>query len=785
MRTELVSTELDGAWPYTRENPDCVVLGVRPGVTPSGAPPVRIFLGTEEGQYRAERIFVWSIEKHRDPSRVYEVHLMKNVRGFDRRGWRTGFTCYRFAIPDFAGRHGKAIYNDVDQIYFVDPALLFDLDMNGHGYLAIDARDTSVMLIDCEKMLPWWNRAAASKQGAKGPLTNGPAKVPGLWGQLDGHWNARDLEYVEGRTKCLHYTALHQQPWNPFPDVYSYHENPLAYLWHELEREADAAGYEVFTAEAPSPGFQAVIGSNAPPGPPPAEELLSPRSRRLLGEIGATSLLVAGMDGAQEGGLGPLEAAVARHDFARSGGRLPDRRFDAVLAAGIFERLPGGDIGWVLGELFAAAEKALIVRVRTQEEGVGSAAWWRRRIELTAQRFPGISWQLDAVRLLPTGSLETATAGLRHLPSPATPRVWALTGEGELQDRQVRRVAEALGWPFEEKRLAYGPLAALPRSLAGSSLRGLDRGGSDPLAAPWPDVVIASGKRSTPVARWIRQQSGDRARLVQLGRPGGPFSLFDLIVATPDDRLPIRTNVLQVAAPLAEPMAEPPAGDEVAHVRSLPGPLTALLLTGRTSPFVLDAAAAEELGRAAAAEVKARGGTLVVAADASTSTKVTEAARKAADCPVHVILGTAESDPAPMLLPVADAFIVTAGNAGMLAEACLTGKPVSLFELRRWHDRLPVVRPLMRLVLPLVGGATYRGTPLQQHFPGRIVDWLTTRGLVYRPRDVDALYRSLEARGLVNRLGATERVAAPRTLDDVARVAERIRRLLSEASQPA
>ena len=275
-----MATLLDGSWPYQREQPDLVVLGVEPGHAASPLPPVRIFLGTEEGQYRAERVFVWSILQVRDPARVYEIHLMKNVAGFDRRGWRTGFTCYRFAIPDFAGRTGKAIYNDVDQIYLADPALLFDLPLDGHGYLAIDARDTSVMLIDCEKMLPWWNRAAASAHGAKGPLTKKPADEPGLWGELDGHWNARDLEYVEGRTKCLHYTALHQQPWNPFPEAYSYHQNPLAYIWHDLERGADAAGFEVFSREAPSPGFSAALGSNRPEQPALPGPLLSARRQR-------------------------------------------------------------------------------------------------------------------------------------------------------------------------------------------------------------------------------------------------------------------------------------------------------------------------------------------------------------------------------------------------------------------------------------------------------------------------------------------------------------------------
>src|ERR1051325_7061249 len=136
----------------TRAQPECVVLGVRDGVPATPKPPVRIFVGTEPVQYRAERVFFWSIEKVRDPGRIYEIHLMKDLVGFDRRGWLTGFTNYRFAIPHFAGASGKAIYNDVDQVYLGDPGELFDVDVGEHGFLALSDEDTSVMLIDCARM---------------------------------------------------------------------------------------------------------------------------------------------------------------------------------------------------------------------------------------------------------------------------------------------------------------------------------------------------------------------------------------------------------------------------------------------------------------------------------------------------------------------------------------------------------------------------------------------------------------------------------------------------------
>lgn len=238
--------------PASRTRPELVLLDVAPGVAPNGKPPVRIFLGTEPTQRRAERIFVWSVEKFRDPARVYEIHLMKDLIGFNRWWWTTGFTNYRLAIPHLAGGRGRAIYNDVDQIYLADPGELFDLDMGTHGFLAIPAKDrrggtpfdSSVMLLDCERMKSVWTLAEAQNE-RKSALLNKAEAIPGLWGKLAPEWNARDAEYVAGRSKLIHYTKLKTQPWQPLPHLYDYRIAPEGQVWIDLEREADAAGYQV------------------------------------------------------------------------------------------------------------------------------------------------------------------------------------------------------------------------------------------------------------------------------------------------------------------------------------------------------------------------------------------------------------------------------------------------------------------------------------------------------------------------------------------------------------
>ena len=42
-----------------RQRPVLIRLDPEPGVEPSAKPPVRIFIGTEPAQYRAERVLVW------------------------------------------------------------------------------------------------------------------------------------------------------------------------------------------------------------------------------------------------------------------------------------------------------------------------------------------------------------------------------------------------------------------------------------------------------------------------------------------------------------------------------------------------------------------------------------------------------------------------------------------------------------------------------------------------------------------------------------------------------
>jgi hypothetical protein len=107
--------------------------------------------------------------------------------------------------------------------------------------------------------------------------------------------------------------------------------------------------------------------------------------------------------------------------------------------------------------------------------------------------------------------------------SARRPRVWGLTCHREGDNAQMIGLAEALGWPFEIKRIAHRRLELPPNLVLPATLAGMERRHSSPLAPPWPDLVIFVFRANENIARWIRRQAGGRTRYVLVGRPWAPL----------------------------------------------------------------------------------------------------------------------------------------------------------------------------------------------------------------------------------------------------------------------
>lgn len=807
-----------------RTHPECVVLGVRNGVTPSPKPPVRIFLGTQLAQYRAERVFFWSIEQVRDPSRIYEIYLMKELAGFDRRGWLTGFTNYRFAIPYFANSSGRAIYNDVDQVYLADPGELFDSDLGGHGFLALSDRDTAVMLVDCARMAAVWTLEVAQHE-RRSAMEASAREIPGLWGQLDPRWHARDFEYQPGRSKLLHYTAIHMQPWRPTPQRYAYQRNPVAHVWFNLERAADAVGYQVFTSARPSAQYQALLAlirkassrdqENGQRGPQWSEWYWSSAELSglpaLIAAVDARTLLTLRLNGTEKGNEAPevrnfqsARQTVTQHDFTFSSlTEQPTEQFDGVVCTEVLEYLPGEDLPWVIDELFRRVGRFVYAtvttysRVKVLADGTTlpnlpcDQSWWVAHFAAASVRHPGIRWKL-LVHTQTARGKQTVCAyeGGRQL--NGSPTVWLLTDDHPGNTTQSVGLAQALGWPYERKELHFTPLIHLHDVLFGAfgaTQLGLNKVRSTSLAPPWPDLVISTGWRTEHIARWIQKQSQGRSRLVQLGRKGGRVAaLFDLVVSCAYFRLPPHPRRIETIAPITQVSPEQLA-QAVEHWRGLfentSHPRIALLVGGTSSFYRLDEKLARRLGEQVRAFAQASGGVVFATTSRRTGPKATEALKRGLgeSCYLHQWQPGQKDNPYLAYLALADVLVVTGESESMLAEAAATGKPLYIYPLPKrqlsWWTQVKewiVTRAQIQKF-------NQRGTVRPQQGLEYLCARLVERGIILPQPDLSVLHQTLVQRGIAHFFGEALDTRDRPVLREVDEVAHQVRVLMGMSEE--
>jgi mitochondrial fission protein ELM1 len=356
----------------------------------------------------------------------------------------------------------------------------------------------------------------------------------------------------------------------------------------------------------------------------------------------------------------------------------------------------------------------------------------------------------------------------------ALPKVWVLASPHQGDNTQLNALAGALGWPCEVKRLSYRRREGLLRLLSLPTLAGVDLARSSPLSSPWPDLVLCSGRGAEAVSFWLGKQN-PKLRVVFVGTPWSDCRRFDLVIATPQYRLPQAPNVLHLSLPLHDvtpERLEAEARRWQARLAHLPRPLTALLVGGSSGPYIFTPEAAARLGRQAAARAAGRGGALLVTTSARTGSEATAALEASLVGPhfFHRWQAGAEDNPFHAFLALADEIIVTADSVSMLSEAVSTGKPVWLFDIEEG-------RFAMRAEEGQGGGLPPIG------WRGRTLDATLFRLLVnHAPprfaRDLRVVHRQLLESGRVRWLGEGEAVkpAAPAEAG-LARAAARVRGL--------
>ncbi len=343
--------------------------------------------------------------------------------------------------------------------------------------------------------------------------------------------------------------------------------------------------------------------------------------------------------------------------------------------------------------------------------------------------------------------------------------VWVLLGARHGDNQQLLAIAEAMNRPYRVIPLKFNRAARFPPLVLGTGR--LSWRTECALQPPWPQAVLAAGRKSVPAARWIRKQSEGRTRLIHVNRPWAPLAWFDLIVTTPQYAVPRRANVLTNLMPFV-----PPAQDDaseplpVDRAASMPRPWTVVLVGGNSRPYLLNEASARLLAQTVNEQVRETGGSAWVLGSPRTQDSAMAIIEATLQGPVHVSRwGHGENLYRP-LLREADRFIVTADSASMLTEALLSGRTVTPFTLP--------ARPHWRWRL-----ASAWRTAAERHptsVTARIYEWAVDVGLLSAVRDIGHLQRALADAGMFGTDGRPQEVATRERHATLARITQTISR---------
>ena len=261
---------------------------------------------------------------------------------------------------------------------------------------------------------------------------------------------------------------------------------------------------------------------------------------------------------------------------------------------------------------------------------------------------------------------------------------WILTDGKAGDELQCLGVAEALNLKPDIRRVAprhpydwlapWGPVDPQEKPDQPNS----------PLKGPFPDLVIGSGRRAIPALRLIKALQGDQVFTVCLKDPRTGPQTADLIWVPEHDRLTGPNVIRTLTSPhrlrlgdLQAARIEPPRA-----LLSLPHPRVGVLVGGNSRNHLFTP---PDIARFVEGlqSLTRQGAALIVTMSRRTPKALADAVQGCVAASGGYVWDGTGANPYRAILALSDQFVVTADSVNMISEACITGRPILVFEPSR------------------------------------------------------------------------------------------------------
>lgn len=258
--------------------------------------------------------------------------------------------------------------------------------------------------------------------------------------------------------------------------------------------------------------------------------------------------------------------------------------------------------------------------------------------------------------------------------------IWVLEDNRQGHANQLRGIINALNTSYKNIKLSYNQFANLPNTIKGATLMGVDHKIRDEICSPWPDIVLSAGRKTVPIARYIKKNSNGKSQLIHIMWPGKHHQEFNTIfLPKHDNKTAIENVVHTIGAPniINNDVLNKEEKKWRKIFAHLPSPNIAVLIGGNTKNYHLNKSDTLDLCKKINLLLKNTNGSLLITTSRRTPTDIISVLKNNLDFPFYIHDNNKTGDnPYLGILALSTAIIVTGDSISMCSEACSTGKPV-------------------------------------------------------------------------------------------------------------
>ena len=265
--------------------------------------------------------------------------------------------------------------------------------------------------------------------------------------------------------------------------------------------------------------------------------------------------------------------------------------------------------------------------------------------------------------------------------------IWILADDRVGTFSQSIGLAEEMKLEYRIITLNYSFLATLPNCILGQSFFRLDFGSRKKIKELnyLPKIIISAGRKSAPIALYLKKLSGKRSKVIQIMNPNLNFEKFDFVILPEHDKVnptkfPNLINTIGSLTKINDQNIQAECEKFSPWFQNIEKTKIALFIGGSSKKTEFDEKSAEKLAHLVSRIARNMNATLLITNSRRTGDELSKKIESNLNCDFKFFDCKNQNNPYLAIIGYADFFIVSGDSVSMISECASTGKPLYIFD---------------------------------------------------------------------------------------------------------